>query len=537
MSLGSKYYCHKSEQKFSFSLSKISFNKLIIPLLIILSFFVFVPQSFPQPLATGKSKFVGNILSDGNNIPNSFAKYWNQLTPGNAGKWSSVEYTRGSYSWTQLDKMYNYAVAHGYPFKEHVLIWNTQQPGFMTDGSLDSLQLYQEIENWIDTCSKRYPNTALCDVVNEPIDHAPAYKNALGGDGVTGWDWVIKAFEIARKHWSPKTKLLINEYNVINDATRNAKYLKIINLLKDRGLIDGIGVQAHSFEVNGPTVRSMQIYLDNLTKTGLPVYISEFSINEADDNTQLQKYKAIFPMLYEDAGVKGITLWGYIQYDMWDKEPNAYLITDRLVERPAIQWLRDYLASYLLAQLIAPVGTTGEPRNPILQWNVSISAKLYHVQVAADSSFSSTVVDTSVADTLLQLKTLAANTKYYWHIYAGNAGDTGVYSPTANFTTGTQIIAGVEEVNGMAIGYSLLQNYPNPFNPATIIRYSIPKAAMVKLEVYNLLGQKIETLVNQFQSAGMHQTNFNAAGLTSGVYFYRIESGNYTQFKKMIILK
>src|ERR1035437_1931982 len=133
MPCGYNYYYYKLGLKRSCSLSKLSFYKIFISLIFILCF-VFISQSFSQPLANGKSKFVGNILNDGNNIPSSFAKYWNQVTPGNAGKWGSVEYTQGSYAWTQLDNMYNYAISHGYPFKEHNLIWNTQQPTFMTNG-------------------------------------------------------------------------------------------------------------------------------------------------------------------------------------------------------------------------------------------------------------------------------------------------------------------------------------------------------------------------------------------------------------------
>ncbi|MHB8579967.1 MAG: endo-1,4-beta-xylanase [Ignavibacteriaceae bacterium] len=525
----------KHEQRYLCSLNKLSFYKIFIIFIFILCY-VFTSQSFSQPLANGKSKFVGNILNSGTNIPSYFTKYWNQITPGNAGKWGSVEYDTGSYSWTQLDNIYNFSISHDYPFKEHNLIWNTQQPAFMTNGSLDSIQEYQEIVNWIDTCGKRYPNAALCDVVNEPIDHAPAYKNVLGGNGSTGWDWIIKAFELAREYWSPNTKLLLNEYNVINNASRNAIYLQIINLLKARGLIDGIGVQAHSFEVDGPSVSSLKANLDRLTATGLPVYISEFSINEADDNTQLQKYMSIFPMLYEDPGVKGITLWGYVEYDMWSAEPNAYLVTDRLVERPAIQWLRSYLSSYLLSQLISPIDTTPEPRNPLLVWHISTAATSYHVQVATDSSFVSTIVDSTVADTLMQLDTLSSNTKYYWHVYSLNPGDTGTYSPTSNFTTGDQIL-GIIASKEIPQKFVLSQNYPNPFNPTTVIRYSIPQSGLVTLNVYNLLGQKISALVNKEQSAGSYEVKFDASILPSGIYLYRIEEGKYSQIKKMILLK
>jgi len=520
-------------------------NFLAFSCFIFILSFLFTSQSFSQ-LATENSKFVGNTDPyTGNFSPtsnaNNFAKYWNQVTPGNAGKWGSVQYNdTGSYNFSNLDQIYNYAISHGYPFKEHNLIWNTQQPTFMTDGSLDSVQEYRAIVNWIDTCGKRYPQTAFVDVVNEPISHAPSYMNALGGSGTTGWDWVIKAFELARQYW-PNAKLLINEYNVINDANRNTIYLKIINLLKDRGLIDGIGVQAHSFEVDGPSVSILKTYLDKLTATGLPVYISEFSINESNDNTQLQKYQSIFTMLYEDPGVKGITIWGYQLYYMWSAEPNAYLLTDRLVERPALQWLRTYLTAYLRLVHVSPADSATVLRNPILTWNVVTGAKYYHIQVASDTAFKSLAVDTTVADTSWQLDTLKANSKYYWHVFAFNPGDTGRYSSTALFITGDQI-TGIEKYSSIPRNFSLMQNYPNPFNPSTVIRYSIPQSGMVKLTVYNLLGQRIATLVNKIEEEGSYEINFNASGLSSGIYLYMFEAFNvsgskFTQVKKMMLLK
>ncbi len=93
------------------------------------------------------------------------------------------------------------------------------------------------------------------------------------------------------------------------------------------------------------------------------------------------------------------------------------------------------------------------------------------------------------------------------------------------------------EVSTKPVTYSLNQNYPNPFNPTTIISYSIPKAGFVTLKIYNILGQEVTTLVNQTQSAGSYKFNFNASSLSSGIYFYRLTSGNYTQIKKMILLK
>ncbi|MBD3410330.1 MAG: T9SS type A sorting domain-containing protein, partial [Ignavibacteriales bacterium] len=90
--------------------------------------------------------------------------------------------------------------------------------------------------------------------------------------------------------------------------------------------------------------------------------------------------------------------------------------------------------------------------------------------------------------------------------------------------------------------FSLSQNYPNPFNPATTIRYALPKAAMVRLTVYNALGQVVRELESSFKQAGYHEATFNASDLGSGVYFYRIDavgsSGErFQETRKMLLIK
>jgi hypothetical protein len=85
--------------------------------------------------------------------------------------------------------------------------------------------------------------------------------------------------------------------------------------------------------------------------------------------------------------------------------------------------------------------------------------------------------------------------------------------------------------------FLLEQNYPNPFNPSTTIRYQLPVASEVKLEIYDVLGKKIATLVNERQSAGSYQVVWNASGLSSGTYFYRLQAGTFVETKKMIMVK
>jgi photosystem II stability/assembly factor-like uncharacterized protein len=91
--------------------------------------------------------------------------------------------------------------------------------------------------------------------------------------------------------------------------------------------------------------------------------------------------------------------------------------------------------------------------------------------------------------------------------------------------------------NNQPITFSLNQNYPNPFNPSTKIKFALPKPQEVKIEVYNTIGQKIDILLNKQMKAGYHEVEFNAQNLSSGIYFYRIEAGEYHDVKKMIVIK
>ena len=85
--------------------------------------------------------------------------------------------------------------------------------------------------------------------------------------------------------------------------------------------------------------------------------------------------------------------------------------------------------------------------------------------------------------------------------------------------------------------FELAQNFPNPFNPTTSIRYTVGKADNVSLTVYNMLGQEIASVVNQFQTAGSYTVNFDASKLASGMYLYKIQSGSFSDVKKMMLLK
>jgi len=291
-------------------------------------------------IANGKPKFVGNVI--GGSVPSNFATYWNQVTPENATKWGSVEGTRNVMNWTQADAAYNFAQQRGFKFKFHTLVWGAQFPSWLTNSGLTQTQQRAEIEEWIRLAGQKYPNAWAVDVVNEPTKTAISWKNALGGNGSTGWDWVITSFQLARAAF-PSAKLLINEYGTENDANARNQYKTIINLLKARNLIDGIGIQAHYFNLDNMTGSQMTTALNDYATLGLDVYISELDITGGgSDSGQLAKYQDLFPAIWNHNSVKGITLWGYIVGQTW--HDGTGLVTSSGQERPAMTWLKGFVA-------------------------------------------------------------------------------------------------------------------------------------------------------------------------------------------------
>jgi len=104
-------------------------------------------------------------------------------------------------------------------------------------------------------------------------------------------------------------------------------------------------------------------------------------------------------------------------------------------------------------------------------------------------------------------------------------------------TTNLGGLTGNVSNSGIASEFSLNQNYPNPFNPSTVISYSIPKNEFVTLKVFDAIGREVTTLVNENETAGNYEITFDASQLSTGIYFYRIEAGEYTVTKKMLLIK
>jgi endo-1,4-beta-xylanase len=408
-----------------------------------------------EPLAKGKSKFLGNGYET--NQVYRFTEYWNQVTPGNAGKWGSVEGTRDNMNWTQLDIAYALAKDNGFKYRHHVLVWGNQQPEWIE--ILPQAEQLEEIEEWFAAVAERYPDIDYLEVVNEPLHDPPNnddngggnYINALGGSNDlygTGWDWVIKAFELAKECFPDSTMLMLNDYGIPNDNSATTTYLNLIGLLQERDLIDCIGIQEHAFETRG-SMATVTSNLNRLAATGLPIMVTEMDIDGGlDDPTeedQLAEYQRIFPTFWEHPAVIGITLWGW-RPGMWIAD--AILINTNGSERLSMQWLSAYV-------------------------------------------------------------------------------------DTANITG----ISSKERREGLPKTFYLSNNYPNPFNPVTQINYHVARKIHVTINVYDITGRLVDTIVNGVQSPGRYTVTYNAKKLASGIYFYQLKAGHFLETKKLILLK
>ncbi|MBI4810067.1 MAG: T9SS type A sorting domain-containing protein [Ignavibacteriales bacterium] len=101
-----------------------------------------------------------------------------------------------------------------------------------------------------------------------------------------------------------------------------------------------------------------------------------------------------------------------------------------------------------------------------------------------------------------------------------------------------RILTSIEQsASTLPLEYRLKQNYPNPFNPSTTIKFDIPQASYVTLKIYNMLGQELTELINEEKKPGAYNVTWNAFGFSSGIYFYRMTAGNFSDIKKMLLVR
>ncbi len=187
--------------------------------------------------------------------------------------------------------------------------------------------------------------------------------------------------------------------------------------------------------------------------------------------------------------------------------------------------------------LISPSNNTVISTDSVrLLWNrVLPTATRYWLESGTDSLFTFASLDTTLTDTAQTLRSLANSHSYWWKVRGFDNG-WGPFSAVRKFSVGTG-------VSGVAIGpdlprvYALEQNFPNPFNPGTVIRYQLPAAGNVEVTVFDELGRRVATLVNQVQQPGIYHVTFDGSRLASGTYFCRMKAGAFVDTKKLLLLR
>ena len=310
------------------------------------------PMAMKAQLSSNPDKFLGNITTS-YQVDYGKEKYytlWNQITCENESKWGSVEGTRNSYNWG-CDNAFNYAKSHKFTYKFHALVWGSQYPNWLPN--LVPAERFAAMVKWYDAVKKKYNTLPMIDVVNEAVGtHQagnPMIKETLGGGGKTGYDWLIKAFEMAYERW-PDAILIYNDFNTFQWNTD--EYIDLVRTLRDAGApIDAYGCQSHDLTDCGfSNFKSSESKIQTALK--MPFYSTEYDIGTENDDLQLQRYKEQIPYMWEKDYCAGITLWGYIYGHTWTTNGNSGLIKEETVngkkvytDRPAMTWLRDYMKS------------------------------------------------------------------------------------------------------------------------------------------------------------------------------------------------
>ena len=175
------------------------------------------------------------------------------------------------------------------------------------------------------------------------------------------------------------------------------------------------------------------------------------------------------------------------------------------------------------------------------EWKNYAEVTQNNFQISNDLNFNSIIINLFTADLFfiniyLLSNHLSPGNRYYFRVKGMMESIETNWSQVKSFwyvnTTDVK-----DDHDDMLEGYHLYQNYPNPFNPNTEIKYSVLNSSRVEVKVFDVLGNEIETLVNEEKPAGSYELTWNAANLPSGIYFYRLQAGDFVQTKKMILLK
>jgi len=373
-------------------------------------------------------------------------------------------------------------------------IFNTKAP--------EGYYLYQRINQFTIDYYKRDTNGQEVSLKNSPVKwYVYDYENKLLDNGIetTNERGIISFYPSMPEDYygriklkavakSPKGKVINEKYRFFsNNSARNED-----NDPGVFGVVDNV-------DINTITITPLDSAIAPLTKN---------IVNGAFSFPSLKAIRGCFQVSYTDT--KGNQ---YTKYFNKDASDYHYIL-----RKPPVK-----------PSLVAPINNAKKTlTSPLFQWNQSDDAVSYRLQVSTDQSFSKIAFEkTGITDTTYHMKSLKNNRTYYWRLKSSNEGKASEWSNIWRFSTtlNSSNRTGLKKI------------YPNPFSQSTTIEFILTSNEFVELDIHNMRGKLIETLISRNLKIGRYAINFNAKDLATGFYLCRLKVGNYAEVEKMLIAK
>ncbi|KAI1073568.1 family 10 glycosyl hydrolase [Whalleya microplaca] len=308
------------------------------------------------------------------------ANMFGQITPGNGQKWQYTEPSQNSFSYDAGDEILDFAESNGQIIRCHTLVWYSQLPSWVSDGSWTTSQLTDIINAHIANEVEHYKGRCYAwDVVNEALNEDGTYRENVFFN-VLSESYIPLAFEAAAAA-DPDAKLYYNDYNIEGDSEKHAGAVRIVDLIKTAGAkIDGVGMQAHLIVGSVPTDAEIQTAMNRFLDAGvaevafteLDIRFSSLPPSDADLQQQATDYGTVTSACLSISACVGITIWDYTDKyswipDVFEGAGAALLWDENLSPKPAYSSISSILAA-------AATGATGSATTIVPTTGASVTA-------------------------------------------------------------------------------------------------------------------------------------------------------------------
>ncbi len=340
---------------------------------------ILVGSSFAQSLRDYADKLgllVGTAVNPSRFAEDAYAstlaREFNMIEPENVMKWTAIRPNAETFNFKPGDQVVAFAAAHRMKVRGHCLVWHNHNPAWLSQGSFTSEQLSTLLRDHISTVVKHYAGQVFAwDVVNEAFDSSGGFEHSVWYDtpGIglkgKGTAYLEQAFRWAHAA-DPKALLFYNDYAAEGlNAKSNAIY-EMVKDFKRRGVpIDGVGLQAHVFNLSTSEISSMQANIARLTALGVQVHITEMDValpldtqkklsNQTDLSAQADIYRFVATACIQQRGCTAFQTWGFTDKYTWipgftkGAKGEPLLFDSDYIAKPAYNALRDVLRQQAL---------------------------------------------------------------------------------------------------------------------------------------------------------------------------------------------